>query len=124
MPWGVSHMWVACIEGTLFMVGGISAWYILKRRHVGFFTKSFKVAVMAAIIIAPLQVWLGDGSGRSVARTQPTKLAAMEAHWRTNPSGQGAPWKFLAWPNPAEQDNDWTFLTIPDGLSLLITRSP
>ena len=123
MPWGVSHMWVACIESTLFMVGGISAWYILKKRHVGFFTKSFKVAVMAAIIMAPLQVWLGDGSGRSVAHTQPTKLAAMEAHWRTNPPGQGAPWKLLAWPNFAQQDNDWTFLTIPDGLSLLITRS-
>jgi cytochrome bd ubiquinol oxidase subunit I len=123
MPWGVSHMWVACIESTLFMVGGISAWYILKKRHVAFFTKSFQAAVMAAIIIAPLQVWLGDGSGRSVAHTQPTKLAAMEAHWETNPPGRGAPWKLLAWPNFAKQDNDWTFLTIPDGLSLLISRS-
>ena len=123
MPWGVSHMWVACLESTLFIVGGISAWYILKKRHVDFFTKSFKVALMAAILMAPLQVWLGDGSGRSVAHTQPTKLAAMEAHWQTNPPGQGAPWKLLAWPNPAKQDNDWTFLTIPDGLSLLITRT-
>jgi cytochrome d ubiquinol oxidase subunit I len=123
MPWGVSHMWVACLESTLFMVGGISAWYILKKRHVTFFTKSLQVAVMAAMIMAPLHVWLGDGSGRSVAHTQPTKLAAMEAHWRTNPPGHGAPWKLLAWPDPAKQDNAWTFLTIPNGLSLLITRT-
>jgi cytochrome d ubiquinol oxidase subunit I len=123
MPWGVSHMWVATIESTLFIVGGISAWYILKQRHVDFFTKSLKVVLVAAIVVTPVQIWLGDGSGRSVARTQPTKLGAMEAHWRTNPPGQGAPWKLLAWPNWAKQDNDWTFLTIPDGLSLLITRS-
>lgn len=123
MPWGVSHMWVACIESTLFMVGGLSAWYILKKRHVGFFTRSLKVVLVAAVVITPVQIWLGDGSGRSVARTQPTKLGAMEAHWRTNPPGQGAPWKLLAWPNKAGQDNDWTFLTVPDGLSLVITRS-
>jgi cytochrome d ubiquinol oxidase subunit I len=47
----------------------------------------------------------------------------MEAHWRTNPPGQGADWKLLAWPDKAKQDNRWTFLTVPDGLSLLITRS-
>jgi cytochrome bd ubiquinol oxidase subunit I len=123
MPWGVSHMWVACIESTLFVVGGVSAWYILKKRHVDFFTRSFKVALVAAVIAAPLQVWLGDGSGRSVAHTQPAKLGAMEAHWLTNPPGQGADWKLLAWPNWQKQDNDWTFLTIPHGLSLLITRS-
>jgi cytochrome d ubiquinol oxidase subunit I len=123
MPWGVSHMWVACIESTLFIVGGLSAWYILKNRQVGFFTRSLKVVLVAAVIITPVQIWLGDGSGRSVARTQPTKLGAMEAHWRTNPPGHGAPWKLLAWPNKAQQDNDWTFLTIPDGLSLLITRT-
>ncbi|MFZ5447165.1 MAG: cytochrome ubiquinol oxidase subunit I [Thermodesulfobacteriota bacterium] len=123
MPWGVTHMWVACIEYTLFVMGGLSAWYLLKQRHVDFFTRSFKVALVAAVIIAPLQIYLGDGSGRSVFHTQPTKLGAMEAHWETNPPGQGASWKLLAWPNPAKQDNDWTFLTIPYGLSLLVTHS-
>jgi cytochrome bd ubiquinol oxidase subunit I len=123
MPWGVSHMWVACLESTLFIVGGLSAWYILKNRHVDFFIRSLKVALVAAVVITPVQIWLGDGSGRSVARAQPAKLGAMEAHWRTNPPGQGAAWKLLAWPNQAAQDNDWTFLTIPHGLSLLIDRS-
>lgn len=37
--------------------------------------------------------------------------------------GQGASWSLLAWPNPAEQKNDWTFLEIPSGLSLLVTHS-
>ncbi len=123
MFWGVSHMWVACLETTLFAAGGLSAWYLLNQRHAAFFTKSLQVALLAAVLIAPAQIYLGDGSGRAVARHQPAKLGAMEAHWRTNPPGTGAPWKALAWPNPAGEDNSWTFLTIPRGLSLLITHS-
>ncbi len=123
MFWGVSHMWVACLETTLFAVGGLSAWYLLNQRHAAFFTKSLKVALLAAVLITPAQIYLGDGSGRTVARHQPAKLGAMEAHWRTNPPGTGAPWKALAWPNPAGEGNSWTFLTIPRGLSLLITHS-
>lgn len=123
MPWGVSHMWVAALEATLFAVGGISAWQILQNRQAGFFTRSLKVALVAAIVLTPVQIWLGDGSGRSVARTQPPKLAAIESLWETNAPGTGAPLKLLAWPNPSREDNDWTFINIPDGLSLLITHT-
>ncbi|MBI4772972.1 MAG: cytochrome ubiquinol oxidase subunit I [Deltaproteobacteria bacterium] len=122
LPWAVSHMWVACLEVTIFVVGAISAWRLLKRRHVDFFLKSFRIMVIAAIVITPLQIYLGDGSGQKVAETQPAKLSAMEAHWRTNPEGEGASWNLLAWPNESKQDNDWA-ITIPDGLSLLVTRS-
>jgi cytochrome d ubiquinol oxidase subunit I len=80
MPWAVSHMWVACLEVSIFVIGGISAWYLIKRKNVNFFLKSFKVVVIAAIIVTPLQIYLGDGSGQKVAETQPTKLGAMEAH--------------------------------------------
>jgi len=123
MPWGVTHMWFACLETTLFVIGGLSAWYILKNRHVTFFAKSLKVALLAAIVIAPVQIYLGDGSGRAVAEHQPAKLGAIEALWETNPPGEGAPLKLFAWPNQAAQKNDWTMGTIPHGLSLLITHT-
>jgi cytochrome d ubiquinol oxidase subunit I len=123
MFWGVTHMWVACLETSLFVVGGLSAWYILRDRHVSFFTKSFRVALLAAILIAPAQIYLGDGSGRAVAEHQPAKLGAIEALWETNPPGQGAPLKLFAWPNQAEQKNDWELGTIPHGMSLLITHT-
>jgi cytochrome d ubiquinol oxidase subunit I len=122
MPWGTSHMWVACLEITVFVVGGISAWYLRKNRQVAFFLKSFKVAAFTAILITPLQIYLGDGSGRSVAVYQPTKLAAMEAHWKTNPPDTGAWWNIVAWPDKAKQDNRWA-LRVPYGLSLLTTHS-
>ncbi len=122
MPWGVSHMWVAAVEISLFVLGGISAWYILKGREVSFFSRTFKLAAVCAVLITPLQVYLGDGSGKSVYRHQPAKLAAIEAHWQTNPPGEGAPWKMLAWPDPQKQQNDWE-ITIPNALSIIATDS-
>ncbi len=118
MVWSVTHMWVAAIEISVFVVGGLSAWYLYKQRHTDFFLASFKWAVMAAIVITPLQIFLGDGSGRAVYFHDPAKLAAFEAHWQTNPQGQGAPFHVLAWPDPDKQENLWS-IEIPQVLSLL-----
>jgi cytochrome d ubiquinol oxidase subunit I len=119
---GAIHMWVACLETSLFVIAGLSAWYLLQARHVSLFMKSFKAALLAALLVAPVQVWLGDASGRSVFLHQPAKAAALEGHWVTNPPGSGADWAVLAWPDKAQQTNDWS-VSIPDGLSLLATRS-
>lgn len=118
MPWGVSHMWVACLETSLFVVGGISAWYILRRRHTVFFLKSFRLAIALAIVVTPLQIWLGDSSGKAVFHDQPAKGAAIEGHWTTNEQGHGAPWAVVAWPDKAAQRNDWA-IEIPGLLSFL-----
>jgi cytochrome d ubiquinol oxidase subunit I len=123
MVFGVTHMYVACLETSLFVIGAISAWYVLRGRQVEFFTRSFRVAVIAAVVIAPLQAFIGDEAGRSVARNQPIKLAAMEAHWETNPPGEGAPWIIAAWPDQANQRNYWS-IEVPYLLSLLLTHSP
>lgn len=124
MPWGVSHMWVACLEVGVFVAGGLSAWYLLRgnESYRAFFLKSLKVAVVAAVVVAPLQIYLGDGSGGSVFEYQPAKGAAIEGHWKTNPEGQPASWALLAWPNQKAQKNDWS-LEIPGVLSLLATHS-
>jgi cytochrome d ubiquinol oxidase subunit I len=117
-----AHMWVACLETSLFVMGGISAWYLLRGRHSAFFLKSFKLAVLTALVVAPLQIWLGDGSGRSVFTHQAAKGAALEGLWDTNKPGEGAPWSLLAWPDKETQTNDWS-ISIPNGLSLLATHS-
>lgn len=122
MPWGISHMWVACLETSLFVIGGLSAWYILKNRHRAFFLKMLKLCLVLAIVVTPLQIYLGDGSGSSVFATQPAKGAAIEGHWQTNPKGQPASWSLIAWPDKAAQKNDWS-VDIPYGLSLLATHS-
>ncbi len=121
-PWGVSHMWFAAIQISLFVVGGVSAWYLFRRQHVSLFLKSFKIALLAAIIVTPLQIYLGDGSGRSASRYQPTKLAGMESKWETNAPGQGASWHIVAWPDPVHERNAWS-IDIPYGLSIITTRT-
>src|SRR5690349_8517919 len=122
MVWGVSHMWVAAIETGMFVIAGISAYNLFRKRHPEFFARSFKIALAVLVIAAPLQVWLGDSSGVSVFETQPAKGAAIEGHWHTNAPGTGASWSLLAWPDKQAQRNDWS-LEVPGMLSVLGTHS-
>ncbi len=122
LPYGFGHMFIACIELSLVVLAGVSAYKLLRRENVEFFRRSLVWAVVALVVVAPLQVLVGDSAGSALADTQPAKLAAIEAHWKTNPPGQGAPWALLAIPDQAKQDNTWA-LTIPDGLSLIVTKT-
>ncbi|TVQ16088.1 MAG: cytochrome ubiquinol oxidase subunit I [Leptolyngbya sp. DLM2.Bin15] len=115
----VSHMFFATLETSLFVIGGISAWYILKQRHQAFFTRSLKIVLAAAIAVTPLQIYIGHLSAEQVAQYQPTKLAAMEAKWETSPAGQPADWSLLAIPDEATQSNSWE-ITIPNGLGYIL----
>jgi cytochrome d ubiquinol oxidase subunit I len=122
MVTSTTHMWAACIETSAFVVGGISAWYILRGRQAGFFLKTLKVAVALALVMTPLQIFLGDAQGLHIGRTQPEKLAAMESHWKTNPPGTGAAFNIVAWPDASAERNAFE-IPVPYLLSLLETRS-
>lgn len=113
------HMFFATLETSLFVIGGISAWYILNQRHSAFFAKSFKIVLAAAIAVAPLQIYIGHLSAEQVYHYQPTKLAAIEAKWETTPAGETADWTLLAFPNEKAQKNDWE-LSIPNGLGYVL----
>lgn len=119
MSKSVLHMFLATLETSLFVVGGISAWYILQSRHVSFFSKSFKIALAAAIAVAPLQIYVGHLSAEQVYRYQPEKLAAMEAQWNTIPAGVSANWSLLALPNNKAEKNDWE-IVIPNALGYIL----
>lgn len=115
----VSHMFLATLETSLFVIGGISAWYIFNQRHPEFFAKSFKITLAAAIAVAPLQIYVGHLSAEQVYKLQPSKLAAMEAQWQTTPAGQPADWSLLAWPNSTAEKNDWE-ITVPNALGYIL----
>jgi cytochrome bd ubiquinol oxidase subunit I len=119
----IAHMFLATTETSLFVIGGISAWYILKDRQAAFFSKSFKIVLATALVVAPLQVYVGHLSAEQVYHYQPTKLAAMEAKWDTSPAGKPADWSLLAWPNSKAQKNDWE-ITIPQGLGYVLEFKP
>jgi cytochrome d ubiquinol oxidase subunit I len=117
----MAHMTVASIETSVFVVAGVSAYFLLKDRYRPLFQRSLGIALVMAALTAPLQVFVGDLSGRIVTQHQPAKLAAIEAHWETN-IGTGAPFALIALPN-AQAEKNFFELSIPHGLSLLATHS-
>lgn len=121
-PYAFTHKMLACLLNSLVVVGGISAWYLLKKRETAFFLPAFKGAAVGVLVVSALQVVVGDLVGEHVGRHQPAKLAAIEAHWDTNRAGEGAPWSLLAIPDAANERNRWA-LEIPHGLSLIVTKS-
>ncbi len=77
------HMCLAAFTATGFAVAGVHALMILRNQHQDFHYKAFKIAAMFAIICALLQPISGDISAKDIAKRQPAKLAAMEAHYHT-----------------------------------------
>jgi cytochrome d ubiquinol oxidase subunit I len=119
MEYSIAHMFLATVETSLFVIGGISAWYIFNQRHPAFFARSLKIVLATAIVVAPLQLYVGHLSAEQVYHYQPSKLAAMEAQWDTSPAGEPADWSLLAIPNDKAERNTWE-LAIPDGLGYIL----
>lgn len=109
------HTVVGAWLAGAFLVISVSAYYILKNRHLDFARKSLKIALSLAIIALFLQLYLGDQSGRIVAKHQPAKLAAMESLFKTT---EGASLTIFGIPNKANQTLDYE-VSIPKMLSFL-----
>ena len=77
------HMAIAAFAATGFAVAGVHALMILRKRNITFHTEAFKIAAIFAVAAAILQPLSGDLSAKFVAKTQPAKLAAMEALFKT-----------------------------------------
>lgn len=114
-----THMLFASYVTCAFVIAGVSAWYLLKQRHVEFAKKCLSFVIVAAIILVPVQIFLGDNVGLKVLKYQPLKTAAMEGVWKTGP---GKPLLLFAIPNQKEQKNFFE-VAIPKGASLINTHS-
>jgi len=115
------HMTTASLETSAFVVAGVSSYFLLKGRQGSLFRPSLGIALLIAALFTPLQVFVGDLSGRHVFQFQPAKAAAIEAHWETNTNG-GAAFSLVALPDMQAEKNVFE-LSVPNGLSLLATHS-
>jgi cytochrome bd ubiquinol oxidase subunit I len=71
-----------------FLVMGISAWHLLRQHRMDLFSPSFKIGLVVATIGAFASATSGHEQAQNTAKTQPMKLAAMEALWETeSPAG-------------------------------------
>lgn len=117
-PYRLAHMVLASFLTVSFVVAGTSAWYLLKGRHGELARRGFSLALWAAAVLAPLQIFAGDQHGLQVKEHQPIKVAAMEAHWTT---GRGVPFIIFAIPDEKAERNRFE-ISIPYAGSLIFTH--
>ena len=112
----IFHVLPAALVLAAFFVMGISAYHLLKKQHIDFFTRSFKIGLTFGLIFSIFIALEGDFHARHVTEVQPAKLAAMEAHWETTTR---APIHLLALPSEEEERNIIQIGSIPGVLSFL-----
>jgi cytochrome d ubiquinol oxidase subunit I len=117
-PFRLAHMVCACfVTGALF-VAGVSA---LQMRHRGtpeHARVALSLALWLLLILAPLQMVLGDMHGLNTRAHQPVKLAAIEGRWET---GRAVPLTLFALPDDEAEQNRYT-IEVPHLGSLILTH--
>jgi len=101
---------------SAFFVMGVSAYHLLKKQSVQFFTRSFRIGLIFGLIFSIFTAIEGDMHGVNVTKVQPAKLAAMEAHWETTTR---APLTLFAIPDEKNERNFIEIGAIPGLLSFL-----
>jgi cytochrome d ubiquinol oxidase subunit I len=114
------HMLLAAYAATGLAVAGIHAAVLLRKPDARFHRRALTLALMIGAPAAILQPISGDLSARTVARWQPTKLAALEGQFATE---RGAPLRIGGWPDVDAQRTPYA-IEIPRGLSLLAFHDP
>ena len=107
------------VTGSMFVMG-ISAWYMLKGRDLGFAKRSFSVAVGFGVASILSVLVLGDESGYTLGESQKTKLAVIEAEYET--AEAPAPFTVIGLPDDKALETKYA-LRIPYLMGLIATRS-
>jgi cytochrome d ubiquinol oxidase subunit I len=118
-PTRLVHMVLACFLSTALVVGGVSAWYLLRGVWQDKARLMLRCALVFVAIVIPLQIIVGDISGQVVRKYQPAKLAAIEARWTTE---HNVPLTLFAWPDDKAEKNDYA-VDVPHLGSLILTHS-
>ena len=108
-PERLVHMVLAAYLATALVVGAASAFILLRNSAHAESRLALRMAIGMYAIVAPLQLAVGDYSGKEVAVRQPSKLAAIEAFWDTK---AGQAFHIVAWPDRAIGANRWE-ISIP-----------
>ncbi len=107
------------VTASMFVLG-ISSYYILKGRDVGFAKRSFSIAVAFGLASIMSVIVLGDESGYTLGHAQETKLAAIEGEYETEKPP--AAFTLFGIPNDDEMRTDYA-IKIPYALGIIATRS-
>jgi cytochrome d ubiquinol oxidase subunit I len=117
-PYMFFHVINASFLTCAFLLSGISAWRILQKVDGPATKLVLKTGVVIALVIAPLQLVVGDFYGLHVLEHQPAKIAAVEGIWNTQ---KGADFTIIGIPDE-EQKKTHFALKLPNVASLVLTH--
>ncbi|PTA95803.1 cytochrome ubiquinol oxidase subunit I [Kluyvera sp. Nf5] len=121
-PWRMAHMVAAAMLGTACLVAACGAWHLLRDARHPAARHMFSLAMWMLVVMAPLQIVLGDLHGENTRDHQPVKLAAIEGNWNPPPPGEGEPMRLFAIPDMAARRNHYE-VAIPDVGSLYLRHN-
>src|SRR5436305_4713739 len=104
----------AYILGAFFVMS-ISAFYVLRGRHLEFAKRSFTIALVFGAVCCVLIGVSGHSQGKMVAQHQPAALAAMEGHFESGPAALN----LFGIPDPKEGKVKYG-VGVPGALSFLV----
>ncbi|GAB6157305.1 cytochrome ubiquinol oxidase subunit I [Desulfotomaculum varum] len=102
-----------------FFVMGISAYYLLRQKHLDLYRRSFKIAMIFGLISILSVTLVGHWQAQYLVQSQPMKMAAAEAHWET---ADPAAFALVAVVDEQRQTNSFE-IAIPKLLSFLSFNS-
>ncbi len=114
------HTILASFLTVAFLIAGISAYRWMRGDRTAAVKSTFRVGVVLAAVLAPLQIVTGDLHGLNTLEHQPAKVAAMEGLWETQ---EGAPVVLFGIPDAEAKTNHFA-IEIPKLASLILTHDP
>ncbi|MGE5615781.1 MAG: cytochrome ubiquinol oxidase subunit I [Bacillota bacterium] len=117
-PYRLTHMLVASGITASFVVAGLSAWRLLQEPLDIGARRTLRAGLVAASLLVPVQIFVGDQHGLNTLAYQPAKVAAIEALWHTE---RRAPLTLFAIPDERQKRNDYA-IELPYGASLILAH--
>ena len=115
----LGHVLIGAFIVGAFFIMSISAYYLLRGRHLEFAKHSFAGALLLATVSSLAALVSGHLQADMVYHHQPAKLAAFEGHFETGPADMS----LVGWPD-AEAEVVRFNLAVPGGLSFLLHWDP
>lgn len=112
----LSHVLSGAWLAGAFLVISVSAYYLIKNKHIDFAKQSMKIALVLAMFASLFQLFTGHQSAMGISETQPAKLAAYEAHFDSSSS---ADMYLFGWVNEDNQEVNFG-VALPGFLSYLL----
>jgi cytochrome d ubiquinol oxidase subunit I len=112
----LSHVLSGAWLAGATLVLSVSAYYVLKQRHLDIAKSAMKIAIVLLTFASFFQLFTGHQSALGISKHQPAKMAAFEAHYD---SSAVAPFYLFGWVNEQEERVQFG-IEVPKMLSFLI----